>query len=186
MAPFVVLGFLLGSAPIVRADEVVAAAKREQARREALRKKREKHGKQGDEVKVLSNTDLRVAGAGASVSEVTPHQETKAATPAAGAGAQSPEQAQEALWRGRLEAAQSDVAAARRKVADLQADLAEARRQAANIDDPNLRLQAGQRMRELESTGIPAAEQAVRDAEKAVEDLREQARREGVPPGFLR
>jgi hypothetical protein len=90
-------------------------------------------------------------------------------------------------WRARaaklreaVKAAETKVASARARLAALEADLSP-----TNLMDPT-RLQTLAAERAKAREDLAAAEAAQADARKAVEDLEEEARRKGVPPGWLR
>jgi hypothetical protein len=91
------------------------------------------------------------------------------------APARADEEAQMAAWKQRLEAA--------------EADLAHAREQAAEALEAYAHMRRDRSVRGEEKAKVIAAraqsEHAVADAQARLEALREEARRAGVPPGWL-
>jgi len=177
-----VAGLVLGlGASSLRADEVLEAAKKEKARREALQKKKARPAARTaakGPAPVLSNRDLSKVGR-ASLSEATALGDVP--KPSDGSAVHERDE----LYRNKIRDAEQRVVSARQKVEDLKAQLAEYRRQAANIANPQVRLDADRKGRETEAE-IPKAEQAVSDAEAEVQRVREEARRANVTPGALR
>ena len=206
--PILFLGLTLASAP-ARGDDLVQAAKKERLRREALAQKKgikpkgikpkEPAAKEAPEV--LTNQNIKRSGGKGVLSEVTPnHATASAGAAAAKAGAkekgkegkegeeakgeEKPKQDDD-YWRGRVAESQKAVEAARKNLADLNQRINEARRQASSVSDPNIRFQKDQEMRAAEAD-LARAQKAIADAEKAVAQMREEARHSGASPGALR
>lgn len=102
----------------------------------------------------------------------------EAEAPGAGATAEAPAQAtapEASTWEGRLAVAQRRIELARERVTAAKAAYSRARH------DRNPR---GAALATIEQER-EGAERELRDAEAALPDLVEQARREGVPPGVL-
>src|SRR5438552_9566446 len=141
----------------------------------AERTKKERKGK---EAKVYTNDDL-----GAEHSTAPP--------PAAGSAAAAPSPAPTMdpgqRWRRDAKArrdaikrAEGKVAAAQARVDALLVDL-----NPTNVMDPN-RLQTLEADRAKAAADLEAAKDELAKARQALEDLEEEARKSGVPPGWLR
>ena len=141
----------------------------------AERTKKERKGK---EAKVYTNDDL---GA----------EHSTAAPPAAGSAAAAPSPAPTMdpgqRWRRDAKArrdaitrAEGKVAAAQARVESLLVDL-----NPTNVMDPN-RLQTLEADRAKAAADLEAAKDELAKARQALEDLEEEARKSGVPPGWLR
>jgi chromosome segregation ATPase len=158
----------------VQADDLAALARKEKERRAKLAKP----------TKVLTEEDSKEAatkGSGSLTALTGPAPATTGMT--------NPE-AQRAAWKQRADAARAAVASAESRLAQLEtertkfnADLAPV--SAAEAQDP-LRLQKrSAKLAEMHKE-VDAQKLAVEAARKALVALDEQARKEGVPPGWLR
>jgi chromosome segregation ATPase len=148
------------------------------------RKEKERRAKLGKPAKVLTEEDSKDAAAKGTGSV------TAIAGPApASTGMTNPE-AQRASWKQRVDAAKAAITSAETRLAQLEAertkfnaDLAPV--SAAEAQDP-LRLQKrGAKLAEMNKE-VDAQKVTVETARKALVALEEQARKEGVPPGWLR
>lgn len=171
-------GLLTSFAP---ADDLAALARKEKARRAALEKR----------VKVLTEDDARDAAASGAGSLTTLAE--KAPSTAGEQGAQmavADRDALQAVWGQRAAAARAAVAAAEKKLEEMEKELATVRSDltqvsAADAQDP-LRLQKRE-ARIVEMNGkIEIQKGAIAEARKAISTLEDEARRSGVPPGWLR
>lgn len=181
LAPLVPLVLL--SAAAATAQSLVEVARQERLRREALARQA---GPDAPPPRVYTDADLvysgrltmRIgddAGAGAAA--------TEPASPAA-----PPETAadgDEERWRNRMAEARQAVEHAERRAAELQTRVNRLWADFTARDDPAQRAAIEQdrlaALAELEETRAEADELA-----QAIVDLREEARRAGVPPGWLR
>jgi hypothetical protein len=178
---------LLALAQLAGAQSLGDAARKERERREGL-------GKAGAAARTLTDADLASArgtlATGASESEEEsapdaeePPQEGRPASKAPsreGPEAMAPARGEE-YWRGRVNEAQARIEAARQRYDILQRMIV--------IGQPAQYNENGQRviysiyqMKEK----ADAAETELRAAEKALEDLFEEARHAGALPGWLR
>lgn len=184
-----VLGIFVASVSGVgRAQDLAEAARKEKARRAAL--------KANTKVitRVITEDDLKDPKASPSPSpgapSASPAEEAAATPPApASAPAVDPEAAR-AEWKERVVAARQAVASAEAQVKSREDEIARVRADvgplsASDAMDP-LRLQKkDQKIAELQSR-LTSEKQALSDARKALDRLEEAARRAGVPPGWLR
>lgn len=96
---------------------------------------------------------------------------------------------EETSWRARASESREALGAARAKLAKAQAELAalDLDRQPSPTDllDPN-RLQARERAKTAARERVEQARAELAAAEQALEDLKEEARRKRIPPGWLR
>jgi polyhydroxyalkanoate synthesis regulator phasin len=149
---------------------------------------KEKQRRTGKPAKVYTNEDLPQSSASPKPSSApVPAAARSAARPAADdSAARAREQA---AWRGRAAAARADVARSEARVAQLERQLAELanpmRYRQQNPQDPYNVLTQDQERVGLQQQ-LEEARRAVDAAKKALENLEEEARRRGVPPGWLR
>lgn len=175
---FLFAGFALTAsvfAAALPADDLAALARKEKARRAALAKP----------ARVYTESDR---GAGAPAKDATP---PSAATPTPARPA-APESTAglEASWRTRALRVREALAVAEKTLAQLEKDFATFRSDltqvsAAEAQDP-LRLQKrDQKIAEMNKQ-IEAQKAAVSEARKAIANFEDEARRAGVPAGWLR
>lgn len=152
------------------------------------RKEKERRAKVAKPAKVLTEEELKEAAAKetGAVTTVTPVTGGSSGAPAA---AEVDESGRE-FWKGRMEAARKGVTEAQAKLADMQAELERFRSDltvvpADEAQDP-LRLQKRAAKIGEMTRAVEAQRAAVDAAKRAVAELEEQARREGVPAGWLR
>ncbi len=97
---------------------------------------------------------------------------------------------QKAAWKARADAARTEIAASQARLADLKREYAEydsdiAEIPAAELLDPMRRQKREARMVEMRAQ-IEQQRQIVADAQKSLSVLETEARRNGIPPGWLR
>jgi hypothetical protein len=97
---------------------------------------------------------------------------------------------QKAIWKARAEAARTEIAASQARLADLKREYAEydsdiAEVPAAELLDPMRRQNRETRMVEMRAQ-IEQQRQIVTDAQKSLSVLETEARKNGIPPGWLR
>ena len=167
------------------AQTLVEVARQERLRREALARRA---GPDAAPPKVYTDADLVYSGrltmrVGDDEPEAGAGAEAAATDPAA-----PPEDAaagDEGRWRNRMAEARQAVEQAERRAAELQTRVSRLWADFTARDDPAQRAAIEQdrlaALAELEETRAEAAELA-----QAVDDLRNEARRAGVPPGWLR
>ena len=91
-------------------------------------------------------------------------------------------------WRQRADDARRAIASAEKALADAEArgaQLLQDRDPMSGVNDPN-RLQTLEAQRAKARAEADAARQSMAEARQALADLEEEARRAGVPPGWLR
>jgi hypothetical protein len=184
--------FVLGLVgPALQAPSLAELAKLEEARRRAVQVP----------AKVYSNRDLKPEPKGPSSTVPTPiPDQAKTAVPpptgapptvpgatvAVGSKTESPpEEKGEAHWRALVAAARAALERSRVLADALQSRLNALATDIVNRDDPaqrsQLELQRQRALAELDRTKIAITEQV-----KAIADIEEDARKAGVPPGWLR
>lgn len=174
------------TARLVRAQSLAEVAKKEEERRKTVPVK----------TKVYTNKDLAAVPAGSAPpssgtsSSTAPKTDADSAKdakePPAGKAEKDGQPAKDqAYWSGRLKALQDklerDTAfadALQTKVNSLTADF-------VNRDDPAQRAVI-ERDRQKALTQVAALQKDIANGKKAIADLQEEARRAGVPPGWLR
>jgi len=147
--------------------------------------------------RVFTNEDLPVqpsppaiaspGPAGAGRGTVTTLPKTAALpTPSPDAAAAEAAQ-QEILWRGRADNLRFTIAATEKNIAELEDKIAAIRndRSPTNLMDPN-REQTRQAEMAKAQAQLESAQSALAAARQAQSDLEEEARRKGIPPGWLR
>ena len=191
-------GVLLGVALLVGVASDAAAqspplaevARQEQARRAAIPEE--------ERARVYTNADLRETGgltvAAAPASPAAPAdagdaQEAAAAgtdPPEAGGGAAGAGEARdETYWRARMAEAQTTRSRAALMAAALQNRADGLWAQLTAVDDP-ARQRVIERQRNDALEALENAQVELADAERAIAEIREEARRDGAPPGWLR
>jgi hypothetical protein len=193
LVAFVVL--LLGVPVLAQAQSLGEVAKREQEKQE---KKKKKSGKPPATVKVYTDDDLKKARESESGAvTVLPENGNLEAAPAASSaddevvsGEGRPvggRKRNEEYWRNRTTQLREAAQEADNKVKELEARIAELRNDMSptNVQDPN-RLQSRDRELREAMDSLDATRSAAETARKALADLEEEARRAGVPPGWVR
>ena len=182
------LVFLSAAGADTAAQSLVEVARQERLRREALARQA---GPDAAPPRVYTDADLVYSGrltmrvgddeanAGAEAGEAATDPETPAAPPEAAAAGD------EERWRNRMAEARQAVEQAERRAAELQTRVNRLWADFTARDDPAQRAAIEQdrlaALAELEETRAEADELA-----QAIADLRDEARRAGVPPGWLR
>jgi hypothetical protein len=180
--------FLIGSglvAPVARAQSLAELAKKEEDRRKAV----------PAPAKVYTNKDLGPVPAGSPPPSV-PAMPTPSDTPAkAGDGdskgdAKSPAADKgpvkdQAYWAGRLKTLQDAVTRDQNYADAMQTRINALTTDFVNRDDPAQRAVVEQN-RQKSIAELANLNKSVQDNKKAIADLLEEARRAGVPPGWLR
>ena len=174
------------AAATAAAQSIVEVARQERTRREALARQA---GPNAPPPRVYTDADLiysglltmRIDDAAADAPAETGAAATGAETPPADDAADGDEQ----RWRDRMAAARQALDEAERRAAGLQTRVNGLWADFTARDDPAQRTAIEQQrqaaLAELDETRAEADELA-----RAVADLRDEARRAGVPPGWLR
>ncbi len=185
LSAFVLVSAVAGGAT---AQSLVEAARQERLRREALVRHA---GPDAAPLRVYTNADLvysgsltvRIGGdepaARAESGAAAAEPETPAAPPEAEAAGD------EERWRNRMAEARQALERAERRAAELQTRVNGLWADFTARDDPAQRA-AIEQERQAALAGLEATRTEVDDLARAVADLRDEARRAGVPPGWLR
>jgi hypothetical protein len=169
--------------PAAAAQSLADVAKQEEARRKAI--------KSG--AKVYTNDSLRTEDLPPAPAAPAPTPAAAPATPAPAAPSAGPAQPaagapaarDEKYWRGRLDAARSSLSRAETFRDALQTRINSLSSDFVNRDDPAQRsVIAADRQKALAE--LDRVKQEIADAQKAITDIQEEARRAGVPPGWVR
>jgi hypothetical protein len=143
--------------------------------------------------KVYTNKDLNAVPAGSPPTPATP-SEPAAKTPDSDSKADSTKPASagekvvvkdEAYWAGRLKALQATLARDQNYADAMQTRINALTTDFVNRDDPAQRAVI-ERNRQKSVAELASLTKSVQDTKKAIADLLEEARRAGVPPGWLR
>ena len=102
-------------------------------------------------------------------------------------GAGSDADSGESAWRQRVKERRDAIAVAERSIESSQERLARlmADREPVALSDPN-RLQTIENLKSETRQALETAQRELADAQQALRDLEEEARRNNVPPGWLR
>ncbi|HSB60303.1 MAG TPA: hypothetical protein VLI67_01195 [Vicinamibacteria bacterium] len=182
LAAFLAAGPLLETG---RAQSLGEAAARERRKREKEKAAREAK----PPAPVFTNEDLegerdpsdQAAGSGGETAEAASDAGRESTGAAQGGGP-------EAYWRQRADGAREAIAQAERAVAEAEARADRLGRDGdplSGLLDPN-RLQTLEAERARARAAVEAARKSLAAARQALEDLEEEARRQSVPPGWLR
>ena len=186
--PLVPAALVVLSATAATAQSLVEVARQERLRREALARQA---GPDAPPPKVYTDADLvysgrltmRIGDDGPDAGAESGEPATDAAAPAAPPDAAAA--GDEERWRNRMAEAQQALEAAERRAVDLQTRVNRLWTDFTARDDPAQRAAIEQdrlaALTELEETEAEADELA-----RAVAAVRDEARRAGVPPGWLR
>ena len=185
-APLVPLALVLLSAAAATAQSLVEVARQERLRREALARQA---GPDAPPPRVYTDADLVYSGRlTMRIGDDEPDAGAGAAATEPASPAAPPETAadgDEERWRNRMAEARQAVEQAERRAAELQTRVNRLWADFTARDDPAQRAAIEQdrlaALAELEDTRAEAGGLA-----QAVDDLRNEARRAGVPPGWLR
>jgi hypothetical protein len=180
-----VLGFallLLGLAPLLRAQSLADVARREEERRKTI----------AQPAKVYTNKDLTAAPPPSTpaAAAAPPTDDAKVPKPAEAAVKDKEAAAKEpvkdkAYWAGRLKTLQDQLERNRNYADGLQSRINALTADFVNRDDP---AQRGviERDRQKSVAELERLKRTIQDDQKALADFSEEARRAGVPPGWLR
>ena len=182
---FVTAAALLLTAMTAQAQSLADVARKEEERRKAKPEK----------AKVYTNKDLYAAPAPSTpagdtkdtkdAKDAKDAKDTKdAKDPKAAADAKEPAK-DKAYWSGRLKKLQDQLDQNQTLVDAMQTRINALSTDFVNRDDPAQR-SVIERDRQRALSELTRLKQAVVDGKKAVADLEEEARRAGVPPGWLR
>jgi hypothetical protein len=189
-APVIVLAIVLLAGPLL--TPVLAGPTQEKGQEEPKEKK--------EKPKVFTNKDLKKGSSPSSGGDEAPAEtadgagpgDESAETPAdqedpwATVGVATDSQGRgEEYWRQAMSDARGAVAAAKAERDRLQSEMNRSRVDFTAIDDPAARALVDARIQELFGL-LEEADQTVADAEQALRDLEEDARRSGALPGWLR
>jgi hypothetical protein len=145
---------------------------------------KEKKRRTGHEAKTYSNDDLEKVSHGPEPSP--PEKEEKAESEPSVSTSRSSERA---TWRARASRLREDVEQAERRIDELQAELetlnVDMQPSPADVLDP-FRLQKREAQKAELRQKVEDAQKDLERAKEAVADLEEEARRQHVPPGWLR
>jgi hypothetical protein len=176
----VILSSLSGFRPFLAAQSLADVARREQARRKTIKKPS----------KVLTNKDLGTGTAGATpaaASTTPPATGTDASKPAANGEDKKPAEPakDQSYWSGRARGLQTQLERDQTFVVALQSQINALTTQYTNQGDP-VQQAALARDRQKAIDEMNRATKQIADDKKAIADLQEEARRAGVPSGWLR
>ena len=157
-------------------DDLATLAKKEKERRAKL-------AKPG---RVYTEEDGKSTGTGSVTTMPGPPATPPEAPPPAGASKED----QKAIWKARADAVRTEIAASQARLADLKREYAEydsdiAEVPAAELLDPMRRQKREARMVEMRAQ-IEQQRQIVADAQKSLSVLETEARKNGIPAGWLR
>ncbi len=175
----VLIGVLLPA--LAQAQDLAALARKEKERRAKVAKP----------VKVLTEDDGKEAGVkGTGAVTALPDAASTAAAPTERQGGGDTREGQQAAWKQRADAARAAVTNAEKTLAQMEKDVAALRSDmtpvsATDAQDPMRLQKRDQKVFEMNKQ-IEAQKAAIAAAKKAVIDLEEEARRAGVPSGWLR
>jgi len=169
------------AAPVLRAQSLADLAKKEEERRKTI----------PQPAKVYTNKDLSPVPPGSPTpptaggdAKSTAPDATDAAPPKAEADTKA-EKKDQAYWAGKLKGLQVQLDRDSSFADALQVKINALTTDFVNRDDPAQRSKIEQE-RQKALADLGRLKKAVADDTKAIANLHEQARREGVPPGWLR
>jgi hypothetical protein len=172
---FLVSLALLGSA--AGAQSLADVARKEEARRKAV-----------PATKVYTNKDLS-GKRGDTPAAAAPAADATPAPPAAAAATEEAKDKgpvkDQAYWSGRMKALQSQVEREQGYAEAMQTRINSLTADFVNRDDPAQRSLI-EKDRQKTLAELARLKKSIDDGKKAVADLEEEARRAGVPPGWLR
>jgi hypothetical protein len=183
-----VLGVVLAAVPVARAQSLADVARQEEARRKTIKAP----------AKVYTNEDLRDAGAPPEAAPAQAAAPSPAGAPAAapppspsGADAAKPATeppappADEAAWKQRMSTARDNLARAQTFAEALQSRInALATDFAARSDPAQRAVISTDRQKALAE--LDRVKQEIQQHEKSITDIQEEARKAGVPAGWVR
>jgi hypothetical protein len=172
---------LVVSAAPVFAQSLADIAKKEEERRKKI----------PDPAKVYTNKDLGAPLTGSTPAPAAPPPAAAPAAPADAAKANAADAKDkepakdQKYWAGRMKTLRDDLARNETYAEALQTRLNSLQADFVNRDDPAQRAVI-ERDRQKAAGELGRLKQAITDGKKAITDLEEEARRAGVPPGWLR
>jgi DNA repair exonuclease SbcCD ATPase subunit len=181
LAPLAIVPVLVGAAMPVFSQTLADLAKKEEERRKKI----------SEPAKVYTNKDLAPVPAS---STPPPAPSSTSGAPAASTPAKEDEkekdQAKEPVkdqkyWAGRMKALQETLTRDEGYAEAMQTRLNSLQTDFVNRDDPAQRAVI-ERDRNKVQAELERLKKAVVDEKKAIDDFMEEARRAGVPPGWLR
>ena len=183
-AALVVTCASLASAQPSMTKPLADVAKAEEARREAVKKP----------AKVITNKDLRPdiskgVGGTTTVTPVTDSTTPANATPGAPAGGATPAaggaKQDQAYWAGRMKEARDKVTRSQLFADSLQTRINSLKTDFVNRDDPAQRAKIETDL-QTALAELEKVKKEIDDQGKAIKAIEDEARRAGVPPGWLR
>ena len=168
---------------LVPAQGLASVAKQEQERRKAVK----------ENGKVYTNDDLKAditvgtppPATNASPAVPTPDTQVPSVNLPGGSGAAETERQDEAYWRGRMSAARAALERTRIFADALQSRLNALATDIVNRDDPAQRSQL-ELERQRATAELERVKQELAQGTKTITEIEEDARKAGVPPGWLR
>lgn len=168
---------------VVFAQSLASVAKQEQERRKTVK----------PSAKVYTNEDLKAditasrpsPAANVSPDAPTPDTQVPSVNLPAGTAADETERKDETYWRARMSAARSALERSRIFADALQSRLNALATDIVNRDDPAQRAQL-ELERQRAGAELARVTQEMADQTQAIADIEEEARRAGIPPGWLR
>jgi hypothetical protein len=176
------IAVVFAAPPLLTAQSLAAVAKKEEERRKTVK----------DSGKVYTNHDLKAditassapAPGNASPGGAAPSQ-VPSVNPPAGGAAPAGEAKDETYWRSRINEARSALERSRIFADALQSRLNALTTDIVNRADPAQRAQLElERQRALAE--LDRVKKEIADQTKGIGDIEEEARKAGVPPGWLR
>ena len=170
---------LAAVAGAARAQSLADVAKKEEERRKAL----------PEPAKVYTNKDLNAVPAGSVPPPPAPPSKPADASKEAGKAAKDDKDKEppkdQAYWAGRLKTLQDQLLRDQNYADAMQTRINSLTTDFTNRDDPAQRAVI-ERDRQKSVAELARLTKSVQDTKKAIADLQEEARRAGVPPGWLR
>jgi hypothetical protein len=169
---------LAGAAVPLRAQSLGEVARKEEERRKTI-----KHP-----AKVLTNKDLGPAPAVSAATPPPPPDSSSATSSTTADTSSTPKEDKskdQAYWSGRKKGLQTQLDRDQTYADALQSRINALTTDFVNRDDPAQR-EVIRRDREKAMTEAERLKQSIQATKKAIADLEEEARRAGVPPGWLR
>ena len=167
------------AAGAARAQSLADVAKKEEERRKTV----------PEPAKVYTNKDLNAASAGSVPPPPAPPSKSGDASKDAGKAAKDDKDKEpakdQAYWAGRLKTLQDQVLRDQNYADAMQTRINSLATDFVNRDDPAQRAII-ERDRQKAIAELARLTKSVVDTKKAIADLQEEARRAGVPPGWLR
>lgn len=176
------LVLILATAAFAPAQTLADVAKKEEARRKTVKQP----------AKVISNNDLKPRSTPERPPTATPAPAEKPAQPAAGANQAKPageasptEQKDETYWRNRITAVRAALQRNQVYVDAMQSRINALTTDFVNRDDPAQRAGIGAD-RQKALAELDRLKKEIETQTKEIAQIEEEARRAGVPPGWLR